>query len=579
MAGVVLISDGGDNGEVDAAVEAMAGPPVYAIGVGPEAVARDREVISATATESVLADSLVEVGVLAVSHGYGKAPFDLRLLENGRLVDSRRVTPAADGIPVSETFHVSPTPDAATVYTVQIPAAADEVVAENNGRSVLVPPPARARRVLLVEGAPGFEHSFLKRAWSGDRGLEIDSVVRKGRDDSGANTFYVQAARTRAEALTSGYPARREALFDYDVVVLANVDVDQVTGVELDLTRAFVGERGGGLLVLGARGFQRQGLRGTPLEDVLPLELADRAGGVLPAASPGMNRVALTPSGEDHPVMQLATTPGETLKRWAAVPPLASISALGGPRPGAAVLAVTGGPGGAPRALVAVQRYGLGRSMIFTGEAAWRWRMMLPTNDQSYDRFWRQAARWLGQATPDPVAVTLPVAPAAGDPVPITIDVRDKAFVPQRDATVDVRVTSPDGHVEAIRGEAVPTQPGRFRASTRALRSGIYRITVDAHRNQTIIGSTGASVLVGGVDPEMTDPRLNEEALQRVARGSRGQLIAASDIQTLLERLKAGAPAAALAVRHDLWNTGWSFALIAGLLAAEWLTRRYWGLR
>ena len=167
--------------------------------------------------------------------------------------------------------------------------------------------------------------------------------------------------------------------------------------------------------------------------------------------------------------MQLATTPGETLKRWAAVPPLASISALGGPRPGAAVLAVTGGPGGAPRALVAVQRYGLGRSMIFTGEAAWRWRMMLPTNDQSYDRFWRQAARWLGQATPDPVAVTLPVAPAAGDPVPITIDVRDKAFVPQRDATVDVRVTSPDGHVEAIRGEAVPTQPGRFRASTRAI--------------------------------------------------------------------------------------------------------------
>ena len=118
--------------------------------------------------------------------------------------------------------------------------------------------------MLLVEGAPGFEHSFLKRAWAGDRGLEIDSVVRKGRDDSGANTFYVQAARSRAEALTSGYPATREALFAYDVIVLANVDVDQLKGVELDLTRAFVGERGGGLLVLGARGFQRQGLRDTP---------------------------------------------------------------------------------------------------------------------------------------------------------------------------------------------------------------------------------------------------------------------------------------------------------------------------
>ncbi len=186
--------------------------------------------------------------------------------------------------------------------------------------------------MLLVEGAPGFEHSFLKRAWAGDRGLEIDSVVRKGRDDSGADTFYVQAARSRADALTAGYPRTRDALFAYDVIVLANVDVAELKGVDLDLTRAFVGERGGGLLVLGARGFQHHGLRDTPLEPVVPLELADRTGAVVQAGiSPGVNRVALTPAGEEHPVMQLAPTPDENVKRWAAVPPLASISALGGP--------------------------------------------------------------------------------------------------------------------------------------------------------------------------------------------------------------------------------------------------------
>ena len=40
---------------------------------------------------------------------------------------------------------------------------------------------------------------------------------------------------------------------------------------------AFVGERGGGLLVLGARSFLRQGLAGTTLEDVLPLDFNARA--------------------------------------------------------------------------------------------------------------------------------------------------------------------------------------------------------------------------------------------------------------------------------------------------------------
>ena len=95
---------------------------------------------------------------------------------------------------------------------------------ENNARSALVQPPARSRRVLLVEGAPGFEHSFLKRAWAADPGLEVDSVVRKGQNEQGRDTFYIQAAQSRSDALRNGYPPRPEDLFRYDALVLANVE-------------------------------------------------------------------------------------------------------------------------------------------------------------------------------------------------------------------------------------------------------------------------------------------------------------------------------------------------------------------
>jgi uncharacterized membrane protein len=523
---------------------------------------------------------MVDVAVSAVAHGYGAAPIELRLLANGRAVDHRRVTPAADGAPISETFRVAPDRDVPTVYTVEIPSSPNELVAENNTRSVLVPAAGRPRRVLLVQGAPGFEHSFLRRAWARDRGLEIDSVVRKGRDDSGAETFYVQAVQSRANALLGGYPNTREALFAYDVVVLANVEPDLLTNAQLEMTRAFVGERGGGLLVLGARGFQRQGLRDTALEDVLPLDVTDRSGGVVQAAaSPGRNRVVLTPAGIDHPVMQLGGDPEINDKRWAAVPALAAISPLGGAKPGASVLAVTGGPGGAPRALVAVQRFGEGRSMLFTGEASWRWRMMLPTSDQSYERFWRQAARWLAQNAPEPVTVTLPSAPAPGDGIPVEITARDRAYVARADAAIDVRVTSASGRVESVRADPLPTQGGRFRAAIRATEPGIYRVSVEARHGTTSLGSSAATVLVGGVDPEMTDPRLNEDTLQRVARASGGTVIAVGDMGGLLARLDAAAPGAVLALRKDLWHTGWSFAVLAGLLAAEWLARRRWGLR
>ncbi len=583
VAGVVLISDGGDtSGAGQRAVAGEFGPPIFAIGVGSRTVGRDREVTSVTAADAVLDGSRVDLAVTAVSHGHGAEPIELRLLENGRPIEVRRPAPAADGAPVHEVFQVSPG-NAGAVYTVEIPAAAGELVPENNSRSVLVQPPSRPRRILLAEGAPGFEHSFLKRAWSGDPGLEIDAVVRKGANEDGANTYYVQAARTRADALTSGYPQTVEALCAYDAVVLANLQADQLTRSQLEATRAFVGKRGGGLLVLGAHAFLREGFRGTAIEEVLPLDLSDRAGRAVPAAdgSHGFNRVGLTSAGEMHPVMQIGANAAETRKRWDAMPALASAAPLGGPRPGATVLAVVGGSGGDTRPLVAVQRYGAGRSMVFTGEASWRWRMQLPAADKSYDTFWRQALRWLALQASDPVSIAAPASVAPGDQLPIAVSVRDGAFDTQRDASVDLRVTAPDGRNEALHaaleqdGEGDAKYVARFQPAL----PGVYRIAAHARHPAGALGSATTSVLVGGSDLEMTDPRLNVQVLQRIAGASGGRVVAEGDMQALAAALRAGAPAGALSVQRDLWHNGWSFAAIALLLGAEWILRRRWGLR
>ena len=277
--------------------------------------------------------------------------------------------------------------------------------------------------------------------------------------------------------------------------------------------------------------------------------------------------------------MQLGATPAENDKRWAAVPALAAISPLGPAKPGASVLAVTGGPGGAARALIAVQRFGDGRAMVFTGEASWRWRMMLPTSDQSYERFWRQAVRWLAQNAPEPVTIALPAAPAPAEAVPVTIAARDAGYTPRADAIVDIRVTAPSGRIETVPAVPVASQGGQFRASVRATEPGVYRISVDARQGQTSLGTSTGTMLVGGVDPEMSDPRVNEDTLQRGARASGGAVLTAGETSALLERLSAAAPAAVLALRRDLRHTGWSFGILAALLAAEWLTRRAWGLR
>ncbi len=580
VAGIVLLSDGGDTsgaGEVE--IQRDATPPVYAFGVGSPTVGRDREVLSLTAAEAILDDSRIDLAVSAVSHGHGTDPIELRLLANGRPVEVRRVSPAADGTPVRTVFQVAPEGRAATVYTVDIPAAAGELVPENNSRSAIVQVPSRARRVLVVEGAPGFEHSFLERAWSGDRDIDVDSVVRKGRDAEGGDTFYIQAARDRSAALTTGFPSRLEDLFAYDAVVLANVDAAQLTRAQLEAMRAFVSRRGGGLLVLGARSLGRQGLLESALAEALPLTFTDRGDAALPAAvsraSRVLNRVAITGAGLEHPVMQLGS-PADTQTRWDGVPALAAITPVGGPRPGASVLAVTNGPGGAPRALITVQRYGEGRSMVFTGEASWRWRMMLPSTDRSFDTFWRQALRWLAVGAADPVAIAAPSDLPPGDVGAVRVVARNEAFEAQRSATVEVHVIAPDGTVQVL--PAVSEGDG-YTTPLRPVHPGVYRITAEARTAAGPLGSASTAVLVGGSDLEMTDPRLNESLLQRVATASGGRLLDRPGIGALAGTLAAGVPAARLAVQEDAWHTGWSFAAVLVLLGTEWGLRRRWGLR
>src|SRR5207248_920058 len=210
VAGIVVLSDGGDTGTGQGASAGPAGseggPPVFAIGVGSPDGPRDREVLGVTAGDPRLDQASVDLHVTAISTGFGRTPFQLRVLANGQAFETRRVVPPADGSHIDELFIVSPNPTAATVYTAQIPPDQSEPVVENNARSVLVSPAGRKRRLLVVEGAPGFEHSFMTRALAADPALEVDVVTRKGKNSEGQDTIFVQGGAGRSAALTTGFP-------------------------------------------------------------------------------------------------------------------------------------------------------------------------------------------------------------------------------------------------------------------------------------------------------------------------------------------------------------------------------------
>ena len=581
VAGIVVISDGGDtSGRGAASVVADTLPPVYTVGVGAARPQVDLEVADLTVGEAGVTESVVDLSVSVVSHGRGQRPIEVRVLEDGRLLQVERVVPPGDASPARTVFQVSPNTKGATVYTVEIPAGNDERVVENNRRSVLVQPPGRPRRVLIVEGAPGYEHSFLKRVLIADPGVVADSIVRKGQNDLGEQTFYVQGDPDRTRALASGYPVDRAALFQYDAVIFANIEDGFFRPDQIAMTAQFVAERGGGLLLLGSASLAARGIGGSPLEDVVPVELSDRGQAsnyeVLDAE---VNQLVLTDDGVAHPIMQLAPTPSETRTRWDAVPRLAGSISLGPPKPGASVLALVGRPGGGVVPLVAVQRYGGGRSMVFGGQAAWRWKMLLPADNRLYESFWGQAVRWLTASAPERISVTTTPGASPGDLVELNVQLRDDEYRPVTDASPVVQVTMPDGDALTISPNLVDGSAGGYAAEFRVDSPGLYSVEATAGTDDVLPGVAHSWMLVGGSDPEFSDPRLNKEVLRRAAAASDGQFVEAADLFNLPALLLAGTQDDAPPTTRDLWHGAWSFVLVVLVLTAEWSLRRTWGMR
>ncbi|MFN7977642.1 MAG: glutamine amidotransferase [Vicinamibacterales bacterium] len=575
LAGIVVLSDGGDTAAVRETMAALP-VPVFTVGVGEPRITRDREIVGITAGEPRLADSTIDVQVSAVSTGVGTQPLELTLTANGRPVDVRRV-PVVDGAPVSTVFTVSPDPAAPTVYRVEVPVAPGEIANENNSRSVLVEPPGRPRKLLIIEGAPGYEHTFLKRALARDASLDVDSVIRKGQNDDGRPTFFVQAAASRATALAAGFPKTRAELFAYDALIFGNVEASFFSKEQLDATAAFVAARGGGLLVLGGRSFEREGLSGTPIDEVLPVDMADRRPSVARASAdtPG-TPVQLTADGATHPATRAGATADDARRRWAALPPLAAIAQVGGPRAGAQVLATAGTTD--PRPLVAVQRYGQGRTMVFAGEASWRWRMMLPATDTSYDTIWRLLMRWLARGALEPVSVVGVGSPSPGTSEPVSVLVRDSEYRPVGDAEVQIAITGPGGDERRVTATLADAADGRYETPVRFADAGVYRIAADARRGGESLGRGERVVLSGGADPEMADPRLNEAVLQRLAARSGGLYVRPEGVSAIPPKLATPAVVDGPPELRDLWHGVWNLLAVIGLLAAEWTWRRRVGL-
>jgi uncharacterized membrane protein len=585
LAGIVLVTDGADNARLGASE--LAGVteylksqkiPVYAVGVGGDRIARDIEILKVATSKTLPAGSVTDLYVTVRSFGYEGQAVDLLVREGARLVRTERVRLGRDGD--TQRIKLTLAPDAPGIfeYTAEIPPQPAEMIPENNQRRFLIDNRSRTGRILYVDGYPRKEFKFIRRALEDDPQLKLVSMVRISPE----GRLYRQGIQG-PEELAEGFPRTKRELFAYDAVIFGDIEAAWFAPEQLKMTEEFVSMRGGGFLMLGGeQAFQQGGYAGTPIEDLLPVRLRTRSGDTWGMGLVDRSfRLTLAPDGRTHPLMRLSDDPEENLDRWAGLPELAGYNRIGEAKPGATVLAVDPSVDllEGSNVILALQRYGRGRSMVFTAFSSWRWQMLMPWEDTAHERFWQQMARWLALSAPGQVSVTLDKESyGEQEAVPIAAQVFNESFEPVNEASVTAHVTGPAGQSEAVPLEWAFGEEGVYRGTYQPRMAGMHRVDLSVQSPASITATDQAGFSVAASAAEFTDATLHADALKRLAETTGGGYVPLDRARDLPERIPPVKQAAATMRERDLRDAPPLFGAILLFLGLEWFIRRQKGL-
>ena len=514
--------------------------------------------------------------------GFAGRTVPVTLLRDGGTVTERRVQLDDEGR-ATVAFEVVAEDAGRFAYAVRVPVYEGDAVPANNVMPVVVSVVRDRIRVLQVAGAPSWDVKFLRRFLKGDPSVQLVSffILRTNPGDSEYRDSELSLIQFPYERLFA------EDLWTFDVVVFQNFNYQpyfQFRSSELlgNLQR-YVMDGGAFVMLGGDRSFGLGNYQGTPLANVLPVELGGQA-----RADEQPFRPLLTEQGQRHPITRLVADGAENQMWWDRMHPMDGTNVVRRAKEGAAVLLAhptASDADGAPLPILTVREVGKGRAMALTVDASWRWSLSEAAEgrgNQAYLRFWKNAIRWLMQdASTSRVTVeTARENYAVGEDIRVVVRARTPGFAPLPQATVQVKVDN-EGRVRTLDGRTNPD--GEVVLTVPARRSGTHRVSVvvTAATQRDPVEEVGTAETVFAVttrDPEMDEVAPDVAFLTWLAASTQGVLHPTGDLGPVT--LDATAGRIVNEVRETaLWRAPLLAIWVAVFAGVAWFLRRRSGLR
>jgi hypothetical protein len=566
LSGVVVLTDGASNGGLDPLAAAARlrdrSIPLYTVGVG---LARpdDLSLRGLVVPDVVFANDLVPIRVQVNANGYEKRSTVLSVRLDGAEVASKTVVLC--GRPQFEQLVFKASRNGGTkAIEVSLAPLPGEATLENNTLRRTIRVVDEKIKVLCIEGSPRWEYRYLRAVLKRDPRIEVQFITTEGDPDM---------ARASREHLAR-FPEKEQQAFKYDLIILGDVRASVFTPTQLARMEQLVREQGGSFILLAGHKHAPAEYVDTPIAAMLPVWAEHEKWEVL---GDDVYPV-LTPEGQQSSVMSLEPLESKTKALWANVKPLRRVAPLGGPKPGAKVLAELSdfGQRTSPYPLIVWQRYGAGKSMFVGTDCLWRLRTQ--ASDKYHLRFWGQAvqfltlSRLLGENKRTRLETDV-AAGGLGQPVQVFANVLGDTYEPVRAPSYTVLV-SRVGHEEAPQAvplQAVPDMPGLYHGLYTPAVAGRY-VVAAAEEDQA--SANTAAFDVSGASAEQTESSMQKELLERMAKLSGGRYLALRDLP-LLEDLVAARPAVtSIHKQVELVDNWVLLALFVALTGVEWAWRR-----
>jgi hypothetical protein len=584
LAGLVIFSDFNQNAGAPALEAArQLGVKVYTVGVGPAAAADvavslqaplvtkkdERTTLVVTLTSQGLANQEVTVRVAARTIGVSEgaaAPVSVG-------TRSVRLTDAVQTV----AFPFVPDHVGQFEVTAEVDPVPGEVVRDNNRATREMTVRDDFIRLMYVEYEPTWEWRFIKEVFHRDKlvGMRGFRTFLRSSDPK---------VRQSNELFLASMSPQRSEFFAYDVILLGDMPAGALGSRFCEMVQEFVGNFGGGLVVMAGPRFGPGQLAETPLAKMLPVvvdssaRIRDRE----PFA------LSLRPEAAQIDFMQLGSDAGENRMAWSNLGQLPWYQPVDRVHPLGEVLAEhprdTCSDGKTHQPLVALRRYGHGEVVYLASNETWRLRRKF--GEQYYRQFWGQMIHRLALSHALGSQKRFVVRTdrrryQANDQVLLSVEAYDQDFQPLAEAAI------PGG---ALTGELVlPAEAARNGSATQPLRIAPLRKGLFETRFPVFAGGEHRVRVkdpLGGQVSELTfqvtsvsverQRAVRNVALQQaIADVTGGKSYDLTTVAQLPDEVRLARKTETTTEIVPLWNTWFFFLTVVLLLLSEWALRKW----